>query len=83
MNALPLKVRAAVAHYNVEAFLRTIREGESSQMPEAYCMRYHPQRITYFSDLSKHPNILEETPVRANRPPLKLTLIRMAFSRLL
>lgn len=48
-----------VSERNIAAFLRVIREGESSQGPEAYSMRYPGKR---FDDLSKHPRILEPTP---------------------
>ncbi len=44
---------------NVRAFLRVIREGESSQTDDAYRMRYPGKR---FDDLSKHPRIFERTP---------------------
>ena len=47
---------------NVQAFLRVIRQGESSQADDAYRLRYHPTRRTYFDDLSTHPRIFEVTP---------------------
>jgi len=47
---------------NVQAFLRVIRQGESSQADVAYRLRYHPTRRTFFDDLSRHPRIFEDTP---------------------
>lgn len=47
---------------NVQAFLRVIRQGESSQADDAYRMRYHPTRRTYFEDLTRHPRLFETTP---------------------
>lgn len=52
----------ALALAKVQALLRVIRQGESSQDESAYRQRYHPTRITYFDDLSQHPRIFETTP---------------------
>lgn len=52
----------ALALANVQAFLRVIRQGESSQAEAAYRRRYHPTQIVYFDDLSQHPRIFETTP---------------------
>ncbi len=56
-------LREALADSNVRAFLRVIREGESSQLASAYRMRYggHGKAPAYFDDLSQHPRILEPT----------------------
>lgn len=52
-------LRALLANANVRAFLRVIREKESSQTDAAYFMRW-PGKT--FADLSAHPNILEPIP---------------------
>ncbi len=56
-------LRAALSNPNVIAFLRVIREGESSQAPIAYRMRFggHGKPPAYFDDLSAHPRIMEPT----------------------
>lgn len=56
-------LRAALSHPNVQAFLRAIREGESSQAEIAYRMRYggHGNRPVIFDDLSQHPKVFEPT----------------------
>lgn len=48
----------------VRAILRVIREGESSQLPIAYRMRYGGagNRAVMIDDLTKHPRIFERTP---------------------
>jgi muramidase (phage lysozyme) len=57
-------LQRALADANVAAFLRTIREGESSQEPIAYRMRYGGvgKPPAFFDDLSQHPRIFEPTP---------------------
>lgn len=57
------RLAVALAHANVGAFLHVIREGESSQDPIAYRMRWGGlgKPVAYFDDLSKHPRIFEPT----------------------
>ena len=57
------ELRAALSHPNVQAFLRVIREGESSQNDFAYRMRYggHGKSPVFFDDLSQHPKVFEPT----------------------
>lgn len=57
------RLTVALAHANVGAFLRVIREGESSQDPIAYRMRWGGlgKPIAYFDDFTKHPRIFEPT----------------------
>jgi muramidase (phage lysozyme) len=54
----------ALQDTNVLAFLHVIREGESSQEPIAYRMRYGGvgKPPVFFDDLSQHPRIFEPTP---------------------
>jgi muramidase (phage lysozyme) len=52
---------AAGVDQNVAAFLRLIREHESSQDDAAYGMRYSPQGGATFDDFTKHPRIFEPT----------------------
>lgn len=52
----------ALALANVRAFLRVIRQGESSQGEEAYRMRYHPSVRSYFGSFDQHPRMFEATP---------------------
>ena len=59
MTALADSLRVLVGNKNVVAFLRMIREGESSQDDAAYFMRW-PGKT--FDDLSKHPRIFEPGP---------------------
>lgn len=56
-------LQQALANRNVQAFLRAIRAGESSQGPEAYHVRWGGlgKPPAYFDDLSKHPRIMEPT----------------------
>ena len=57
------RLAVALSHANVGAFLRVIREGESSQDQSAYTMRWGGlgKPVAYFSDLAKHPRIFEST----------------------
>lgn len=57
------RLAVALSHANVGAFLRVIREGESSQEPVAYRMRWGGlgKPVAYFDDFSKHPRIFEPT----------------------
>lgn len=56
-------LRAALSNANVQAFYRTVREGESRQDDRAYFMRFGGlgQPPKYFDDLSRHPRIPEPT----------------------
>lgn len=53
------RLRELLADGNVRAFLRVLREGESSQGEAAYFMRWPNKR---FDDLSRHPAIREPGP---------------------
>lgn len=57
------RLAVALSHANVGAFLRVIREGESSQGPDAYRMRWGGlgKPVAYFDDFSRHPRIFEPT----------------------
>lgn len=57
------RLAVALSHANVGAFLRVIREGESSQEPVAYRMRWGGlgKPAAYFDDFSRHPRIFEPT----------------------
>lgn len=57
------RLAVALSHANVGAFLRVIREGESSQEPIAYRMRWGGlgKPVAYFDDFSRHPRIFEPT----------------------
>lgn len=44
---------------DVLAFLRVIRERESSQTDDAYRMRWTPRGVAYFNDFKDHPRIDE------------------------
>lgn len=57
------RLAVALSHANVGAFLRVIREGESSQKPTAYQMRWGGLKkpVAYFDDFSRHPRIFEPT----------------------
>lgn len=57
-------LRGALTNDNVQAFARTVREGESRQDDLAYLMRYGGagQRPKYFEDWAQHPKIFEPTP---------------------
>lgn len=57
------RLAVAISHANVGAILRVIREGESSQEPAAYRMRWGGlgKPVAYFDDFSKHPRIFEPT----------------------
>lgn len=59
----PTRLAVARSHANVGAFLRVIREGESSQTDDAYRMRWGGlgKPVAYFSDFAKHPRIFERT----------------------
>jgi muramidase (phage lysozyme) len=59
MTAYADSLRPFVGNANVQAFLRLIREGESSQEDRAYFMRW-PGKT--FDDLTKHPKIFEPGP---------------------
>lgn len=65
----PLNFALALASPNVRAFLRVIREGESSQDDElAYRLRYHPRlRGVTFEGFEKHPEIFELIPDGSGR----------------
>lgn len=52
MSATAAQIRAALAHRNVRAFFRVIREGESSQTDDAYSV---VNGGAHFSDFSRHP----------------------------
>lgn len=53
----------AWANGNVRAGSRVVRQGESSQQPIAYRMRWPGlgKPVAYFDDMSKHPQIFEPT----------------------
>lgn len=57
------RLAVALSHANVGAFLRVIREGESSQDERAYTMRWGGlgKPIAYFDDFSAHPRVFEPT----------------------
>ncbi len=57
------RLAVALSHANVGAFLRVIREGESSQGPDAYRMRWGGlgKPVAYFDDFAAHPRIFEPT----------------------
>lgn len=57
------RLAVALSHANVGAFLRVIREGESSQEPVAYRMRWGGlgKPVAYFDDFTRHPRIFEST----------------------
>lgn len=59
MTAYADSLRPFVGNANVQAFLRVLREGESSQEDAAYFMRW-PGKT--FDDLTKHPKIFEPGP---------------------
>lgn len=57
------QLRKALAHPNVAAFIRVIREGESRQDDLAYRMRFggHGKPPAYFDSFDDHPRIFEAT----------------------
>jgi muramidase (phage lysozyme) len=61
------ELQGLLSNQNVQAFLRCIREGESSQGDDAYLRRYHPTQVTYFNSLEKHPRIFELLPDGSGR----------------
>ena len=63
-HALRERCLEALGISNVQAGLRSIREGETSQDASAYRRRWPGtgKKIAYFDDLSKHPRILEPGP---------------------
>ena len=63
-HAARMRVEAARHNPNVEAFLRVIRHGESSQDEGAFFLRWGGtgQKPKRFTDTSDHPRILEPGP---------------------
>jgi len=58
-----VRLGAALTSANVAAFLRVLREGESSQQPIAYGMRWGGlgKPVAYFRDFTRHPRVFEPT----------------------
>lgn len=63
IKSMTITDKEALSNRNVQAFLRAIRAGESSQGPEAYNMLVFGGT---FSDMSTHPNIRKPLPNNPN-----------------